>query len=259
MFWDGTVLTPIGKGSGCGLNDQGQVILGDYPLGTGLSCVHLGKRGGDLFRGDNHQIILTMMPFMRMKNLRLLCLSVYLIVYMISCGKPLHTHLPDTPPNNHKDGVTTLKQPEDKSKNHDECAKALATLQEYRPDWDARYAQVAAAKLLGESRSMEAVPILLDKLMTIGPPLSDNVMDDEETFPASEALVQIGAPAVSQVVLRFERASNKSEELILLRTLEKIKGRLWVSDYLEHLITSQSTKKSKNDLVKLKMWVSSLK
>ncbi len=52
-------------------------------------------------------------------------------------------------------------------------------------------ARVEAVKQLGRKRSVEAVPLLIDGLMKLTPLTSGNILDFEESYPASAALVQI--------------------------------------------------------------------
>ncbi|MHA3770360.1 hypothetical protein ACXR0O_02350 [Verrucomicrobiota bacterium sgz303538] len=118
-------------------------------------------------------------------------------------------------------------------------------------------ARVEEVKRLGEERSVESIPMLISGLMKITPLVTNNVSNFEETYPASAALVQIGEPAVSQIVTRFELTSSDPERLVLLHTLMRIKGVAWVARYLSQLGERSESPALKARLGELQQWVQS--
>ncbi len=93
--------------------------------------------------------------------------------------------------------------------------------------------------------------------MKLTPLTSGNILDFEESYPASAALVQIGEPAVAQIARRFEVTPSELDRLVLLDTLIRIKGKEWVVTYLSEVVKRDEGRISKVKLGELQAWAKS--
>lgn len=114
--------------------------------------------------------------------------------------------------------------------------------------------RLAVVKLIGVEKRVEAVPLLLDKLLQITPLTINNAVDYTETYPCSAALVQIGELAVPEIERRFLKSSSNLEQLVLLDTLLKIKGAAYVAEWIEKLPKSGHNALGEQRLAELKQW-----
>jgi hypothetical protein len=124
------------------------------------------------------------------------------------------------------------------------------------PDFRVR---VDAVKALGHARSIEAIPGLIQGLVTIRPFSVNNVADLQETYPCAVALSEIGEPAVPSLVSRFEEVPSGKEQLLLLNILFEIKGKDWLIDYLDQLGSTGKPILPKAELQELRAYAGSLR
>ena len=110
---------------------------------------------------------------------------------------------------------------------------------------------------LGEQKVVEAVPYLVAKITAIKSPHVYNGMDWNNGYPCSTALAQIGDVAVPQIQHQVMLSVSKLDQLILLHTLIRIKGALFVDDWLETLKPNSHTVIPEDRLNELKKWVHS--
>jgi len=117
--------------------------------------------------------------------------------------------------------------------------------------------RVKAIKKLGEMRAVEAIPPLVRNLTKIRPISGYDMLDLAETYPAGEALIQIGDPAVDSLKKRFEATPPGHDQLLILNILRRIKGKEWTVSYLTQLNQEQKEKLPDAALDKLAHWVRS--
>ena len=130
---------------------------------------------------------------------------------------------------------------------------ALHTLKDGPATYDNADQKANAVKILGDNKAVEAVPLLINGLMTIHPHRVFNT-DLDKYYPVAPALVQIGDPATIQLERRFEETSDEREELMLLMILHRIKGKVWVAEYLNRIEVEQVA--SHKNIDRYKHWIS---
>ena len=119
--------------------------------------------------------------------------------------------------------------------------------------------RVDAVRFLGAHGVAEAVPFLVDRLTKITPFETDNYLNFDETYPASVALAQIGEPAVKPLQALFEKSRSGEDQLVIVHTLLKIKGKAWTASYLAELNRAGKSVIPSAGLEELKAWVNSLR
>lgn len=111
-----------------------------------------------------------------------------------------------------------------------------------------------AVKQIGLARKAESVPFLVTNLTRISPVHTSNAVDFAQTYPCSAALVEIGEPAVPQIQARFLATKSNIEQMVLLDTLLRIKGRDFVAIWLERLPDNGSGALPEQRRTELKQW-----
>lgn len=95
-----------------------------------------------------------------------------------------------------------------------------------------RPASIDAVLELGKLKAVEAIPVLLQNLTSIGPLSMDDMFDYTTNFPCSAALIEIGEPAVEPCVKLLQTTPSIKERNVLLHILGKIKGNVWLIEYV---------------------------
>lgn len=150
-----------------------------------------------------------------------------------------------------KDNKTISSSSEDDTANESDSNQKALNILRGQPITELNAdAQVTAAKKLAANHCAEATPLLIAKLMTLrGTDVRDTSRWDQ-SFPAFDALAQIGEPAIPQITKRFEETSDEREEFILLRLIHRLKGKEWVIQYLDRLKAASS----KADVDRCEKW-----
>lgn len=175
------------------------------------------------------------------------CLLTICIVLLPSCGRNS-----DTP----SQKASPVQQPKTNTSpiSPTELQRDVAVINKTPLTIEDSERRVAAVKKMGVEKRVEAVPLLLDQLLQIRPLAINNAVDYAEIFPCSEALVQIGEPAVLKVQSQFLKSSSNVEQLVLLEILLRIKGAAFVAEWIEKLPKSGSNALGEQRRTELKQW-----
>ncbi len=117
--------------------------------------------------------------------------------------------------------------------------------------------RLAAIQTLGEKRAAQAAPLLTERLTSILPISVDNYLSIRGTYPAGDALVQIGEPAVAPLKASFEATQDRRNRLVYLFTLMRIDGKKGTVEYLCRLQKLNQEKFPEDEMKGLVHWVES--
>lgn len=169
------------------------------------------------------------------------------IVLLPSCGRNSDTPPQTAPPVQQPKSSAAPISSAELQKDVEVIYKTPLTIEDFE-------LRVAVVKRIGVDKRVEAVPLLLDQLLQITPLTINNAVDTAETYPCSEALVQIGEPAVPKVQSQFLKSSSNVEQLVLLEILLRIKGSEYVAAWLERLPDKGSGSLPEQRRTQLKQW-----